>query len=263
MSATVTIVLHHARTDTALLEEVLAEQGWEPRLCRLYAGESCPEPDGLAGLVVLGGPMGAYEADRYPMLHDSVRLLERAIEADVPTLAICLGAQLLALVAGGTVQPGDAGQEWGFVSIALTDAGRADPLVAGMAGQHFSFHSDSFRLPAGVDVLAESPTYPQAFRVGSALGLQFHPELSVAGMHRLLDLLDGGASGESVQRAGTAASERRAVTRHTLSTLLARLTEPRIADDRHHPGGQDGSTRIRHKERTVDLCAGGGRRSVG
>jgi GMP synthase (glutamine-hydrolysing) len=226
MSATVPIVLHHARTDTALLEEVLKEQGLQPRLCRLHAGESCPEPDRLTGIVVLGGPMGAYEADRHPILHDSMRLLERAIEADVPTLAICLGAQLLALVAGGTAHPGAAGQEWGFVSIALTDAGRADPLVAGLAGEHFSFHSDSFRVPAGVDLLAESPTYPQAFRVGSALGVQFHPELSVAGMHRLLGLLDGRAPDESVRRARAEASARRALTRHTLSTLLTRLAEP-------------------------------------
>jgi GMP synthase (glutamine-hydrolysing) len=113
MSATVPIVLHHARTDTALLEEVLKEQGLQPRLCRLHAGESCPEPDRLAGIVVLGGPMGAYEADRHPILHDSMRLLERAIEADVPTLAICLGAQLLALVAGGTAHPGAPGRSGG------------------------------------------------------------------------------------------------------------------------------------------------------
>jgi GMP synthase (glutamine-hydrolysing) len=172
--------------------------------------------------------MGAYEADRYPILRDSVRLLERAIEADVPTLAICLGAQLLALIAGGTVHPGDAGQEWGFVSIAPTDAGCADPLVAEMAGDHFSFHSDSFVLPAGVDLLAESPSYPQAFRLGSALGLQFHPELSVAGMHRLLDLQDSRAPQTSVHRARVEASARRAATRRTLSTLLSRLTEPRI-----------------------------------
>lgn len=228
MNATVAIVLHDARTDTALLDEVLAEQGWEQRRCRLYAGEPCPEPATLAGLVVLGGPMGAYQTDRHPMLYDSLRLLGRAIEADVPTLAICLGAQLLGRVAGGTARPGSAGQEWGFVPIAPTEAGWADPLVAEMAGEHFSFHFDSFELPTGVDLLAQSPTYPQAFRVGSALGLQFHPELSVGGMHRLLDQLGGRAPQESVRRARVEASARRAGTRRTLSTLLGGLIKPRI-----------------------------------
>jgi GMP synthase (glutamine-hydrolysing) len=224
MSPTVLIVLHQAGTDTALLEEVLVEQRMDPRVHRLRAGEL--EPTGLAGLIVLGGSMGAYEADRHPILDDSMRLLEWAVERDVPTLAICLGAQLLARVAGGTAHPGSAGREWGFVPITLTDAGRADPLLAGTAGEHFSFHADSFQLPAGVDLLAESPSYPQAFRVGSALGLQFHPELSVAGMHRLLDLLDGSAPGEAVRRARAEASARRAATRHTVSILLSRLTAP-------------------------------------
>jgi GMP synthase (glutamine-hydrolysing) len=227
MSSPVLVVLHHPATDTALLEQVLAEQGKSPRIVRFFAGETDVDPAGAGGLVVLGGDMGAYETARYPFLEDTMRLLDRAIERDVPTVAICLGAQLLARVAGGRAFPGHAGREWGFVPITLTEAGRADAALAGMEGEHFSFHADSFELPAGVDLLARSPTYPQAFRVGSALAVQFHPELSLAGIHHLLALLGPRDCAAAIRRARATAAARRAAIHRTLATLLAAcLPEP-------------------------------------
>ena len=59
-------------------------------------------------------------------------------------------------------------------------------MLGAFEGEHLSFHSDTFDLPPGSELLAESPSYPQAFRVGSALALQFHPELSADGVRRLL-----------------------------------------------------------------------------
>jgi GMP synthase (glutamine-hydrolysing) len=221
MSAHVLIVLHHAANDTTLLEGVLAEQGLVSRIVRFHAKETDVDPADAAGLVVLGGAMGAYETAQYPFLDDTMRLLDRAIERDVPTLAICLGSQLLARVAGGRAFPGHEGREWGFVPITLTGAGRADPVLAAMAGEHFSFHADSFALPAGVDLLAESPTYPEAFRVGSALGLQFHPELSLAGIDHLLSLVGPDGSAAAIRRTRAAAAARQDATRTTLATLLA------------------------------------------
>jgi GMP synthase (glutamine-hydrolysing) len=216
----VLIVLHHAANDTTLLEGVLAEQGLVPRIVRFHAGETDVDPADAAGLVVLGGSMGAYENARYTFLDDTMRLLDRAIERDVPTLAICLGAQLLARVAGGRAFPGDAGPEWGYVPVTMTEAGRADPVLAGLDGEHFSFHADSFALPAGVDLLAESPTYPQAFRVGPALGLQFHPELSLAGIEHLLSLVGPDGSAAAIRRTRAAAVAQQDATRRTLATLL-------------------------------------------
>jgi GMP synthase (glutamine-hydrolysing) len=229
MSSPVLVVLHHPATDTALIEEVLVEQGRSPRIVRFFAGATNVDLGDIAGLVVLGGAMGAYESAQYPFLEDTMRLLDRAIERDVPTLAICLGAQLLARVAGGRAFPGHAGREWGFVPITLTAAGRVDAVLADMEGEHFSFHADSFELPTGVDLLAptgvdllaRSPTYPQAFRVGSALGLQFHPELSLAGIHHLLTLLGPDASEAAIRRARATAADRQAATHRTLATLLA------------------------------------------
>lgn len=226
------VATHTDGTDTALLREVLAAQDAVPRFVRLPAGEPIPDLADLAGVVVLGGPMGAYQADRFPFLNDTMRLLDRAIEQDVPTLAVCLGAQLLALVAGGTAYPGGAGLEWGFVPIRLTDAGQGDPVLTGIEGEHFSFHSDSFDLPPGVDLLAESEDYPQAFRVGSALGLQFHPELSVAGMHRLIARVSNAPAEQQLARA--VATARRSTTHATLAALLARWARPSISDATPH-----------------------------
>jgi GMP synthase (glutamine-hydrolysing) len=138
--------------------------------------------------------MGAYEAGRYPFLTGSMRLLERLVEREVPTLAICLGAQLLATATGGRAYPGH-GREWGYIPVRLTQAGHADPVLADVEGEYLSFHADTFEPPPGSEVLAESPAYPQAFRVGSALGLQFHPEMSSGGVRRLLAATEPSANG--------------------------------------------------------------------
>jgi GMP synthase (glutamine-hydrolysing) len=234
MNAPVLIALHHAANDTTLLEGLLAERGLVPRIVRFHAGETDVDPTDAAGLVVLGGSMGAYETARYPFLDDTMRLLDRAIERDVPTLAICLGAQLLARVAGGRAFPGDTGPEWGYVPVTMTEAGQADPVLTGLDGEYFSFHSDSFALPTGVDLLAKSPTYPQAFRVGSALGLQFHPELSLAGIEHLLSLVGTDGSAAAIRRTRAAAVARQATTRSALADLLTRhFTGTPL------PGGQD------------------------
>ena len=129
---TVLVVLHADSTDIALVQEVLVARGMQVRVLRAHAGERGPDSSGvreLAGLIVLGGAMGAYQADRYLFLNESMRLLDAAVECAVPTIAICLGSQLLATVAGGTAYPGEAGLEWGFVPIKITGAGRADPVL--------------------------------------------------------------------------------------------------------------------------------------
>ena len=74
-------------------------------------------------LIVLGGPIGAYEDDDYPFLGQEIEILERRLAANRPTMGICLGAQLIARAAGGRVYPGDV-KEIGFAPITLTDAGR-------------------------------------------------------------------------------------------------------------------------------------------
>ncbi len=95
-------------------------------LTRVRANEGAvlPSVDEAAAIVVLGGMQGAYEADRYPYLDAEMRLIREAASADVPTLGICLGAQLMAATLGGKAFPAEA-VEVGWPDVILTDAGHA------------------------------------------------------------------------------------------------------------------------------------------
>ena len=130
-------------------------------------------------MVVMGGPMGAYETDKFPFLAEECTLIAEIVRRDRPVLGVCLGAQLLAKALGARVFPGH-GPEIGFGSVRLTRYGERDGLLA-PAGPEipvFHWHGDTFDLPKGAVLLASSAKYPhQAFRFGEhAYGLQFHVE---------------------------------------------------------------------------------------
>jgi GMP synthase-like glutamine amidotransferase len=134
-----------------------------------------------AGLVCLGGPMSANDDFDFPWLADVRRLLAEATTRQLPTLAICLGAQLLAVATGGHVTEGPDGPEVGPLLVAKRDVGWQDPLFADLPFMPdvMQFHSDIIqRLPPNTVLLASATLYPhQAFRVGRcAYGLQFHIE---------------------------------------------------------------------------------------
>jgi GMP synthase-like glutamine amidotransferase len=134
-----------------------------------------------AGLVCLGGHMGATDDVDFPWLADVRRLLAEATTRQLPTLAICLGAQLLAVATGGQVTKGPEGPEVGPLLVAKRDVGWQDPLFADLPFMPdvMQFHSDIIeRLPPNTSLLASATLYPhQAFRVGRcAYGLQFHIE---------------------------------------------------------------------------------------
>ena len=131
------------------------------------------------GLILLGGPMSAN--DSLPFLHHQLQALEIALAHQIPILGICLGAQLLAKAAGGTVYRNQH-KEIGFHDVNLTNDGQADPVLGKLRNTEsvFHWHADTFDLPAGAKLLASSSlTRNQAFRFGeSAYGLQFHPEVT-------------------------------------------------------------------------------------
>ena len=129
-------------------------------------------------LVVLGGPMGVYEADRFPCLHAELRLIRQRLDAGTPLLGICLGAQLIAHAMGARVYPGGT-KEIGFAPIRLTPAGERSCLAAVTPGQPvLHWHGDTFDLPPGATLLASTDAYAQqAFSAGpNVLALQFHLE---------------------------------------------------------------------------------------
>jgi len=179
------LVLHHAALEgPGLLGEAFAAAGGRLTSVHTHAGEPVPRELGDArALVVMGGPMGVYEADRHPHLRDELRLLERALAAGLPTLGICLGSQLLATAAGATVRSSGR-QEIGWLPVTLGPAADGDPLFAG-APRSFAplhWHGDVFTLPPGATPLASSAlTEHQAFRVGDhAWGMLFHLEADAA-----------------------------------------------------------------------------------
>jgi GMP synthase (glutamine-hydrolysing) len=127
-------------------------------------------------LVLLGGPMGAYEQDKYPWLAGELRRIAQRLAADKPTLGICLGAQLIAAALGARVYPGPK-PEVGFAPLTFAAA----PLrhLAGLPVLHW--HGDTFELPERAERLASTERYEnQAFGLGrNVLALQFHAEMGL------------------------------------------------------------------------------------
>jgi GMP synthase (glutamine-hydrolysing) len=136
-------------------------------------------------LVVLGGPIGAYEAEAYPFLRDEMALLEARLAAGRPTLGICLGAQLIAQALAARVRPAPA-KEIGWSAVQLTSAGRRSPLAALEKAAVLHWHGDMFEMPAAAERLASTPACEnQAFRLGAnVLALQFHPEVCARALER-------------------------------------------------------------------------------
>jgi hypothetical protein len=119
-------------------------------------------------LIVLGGPIGAYETDTYPFLAAEIALLERRLMHDRPTLGICLGSQLMAKALGARVFPGPL-KEIGWGRIDLTEAGAGSSLASlgSEDSEVLHWHGDTFDLPAGAVRLACNANYEnQAFAFG-------------------------------------------------------------------------------------------------
>jgi len=173
--ASVLVLQHGAGAPPGYLADVLAEAGAEWTLLDLDVGMRVPARHDWAGIVSLGGLMSAYEDDRYPWLPAEKALLRSSADAGVPVLGICLGSQILADALGGRAVPG-SGLEVGLISLQLSDASAADPVVRHLVGPVPVCHGDTWEAPPGAETLARSDRYPHAFRLGTAVGLQSHPE---------------------------------------------------------------------------------------
>jgi GMP synthase (glutamine-hydrolysing) len=134
------------------------------------------------GVLVLGGAMQVDQTDEHPWIRDVLATIESALADGVPTLGVCLGGQMVALVAGGTVGPARE-PERGWKEIVLRPAARTDRFLGVLEGDRvmtFQGHSYAFTTPPGGVTLAHTDVCEQAFRVGDAgWGIQFHPEATV------------------------------------------------------------------------------------
>jgi GMP synthase-like glutamine amidotransferase len=172
------------------IEDFLRKEDIPFSIIELGLGEHPPSLEKFSALIVLGGPMGVYEMDRYPYIMAGSRVIREAINRDMKILGVCLGSQMIAHCLGADVYPGPE-KEIGWYHIELTGDGLKDPLMRRIAMHPevgdfwrkfkvFHWHADTFDLPPEAVLLASSARYKnQAFRFGSRVyGFQFHMEVS-------------------------------------------------------------------------------------
>ena len=177
---TALVLSHLAFEDPGSLGVVLAQRGYkiasvEPSVFPLESLDPA-EPDLL---VVLGGPIGAYDEGLYPHLSGEISFVEKRLIAKKPIVGICLGAQLMAKAMGARVYPSGI-TEIGWAPLFLTPEGSQTPLsILGNGHPMLHWHGDTFDLPRGTRTLASTSLIPhQAFIVDTfGLALQCHPEI--------------------------------------------------------------------------------------
>ncbi len=177
----VLIIKHVEIEGPGLIEYYLKQEKISYQILQLKAGLHLPRLDGLTHVIILGGPMNAYEEDLYPFLREEDLFIKEAIQRGKSILGICLGAQLIAKAFGGKVLKAPM-KEIGWYDISLTGVGSSDPLFSNLPKCFpvFQWHVDTFEIPKGAKLIATSTLIPhQAFRYGeNAYGLQFHLEVT-------------------------------------------------------------------------------------
>jgi GMP synthase-like glutamine amidotransferase len=179
------IMQHVDHEGPGMIEGSLDRRGLRYEVFRMDRGDALPDPGSIDGLVVMGGPMGVHDTDRYPWLVAERELIAAVATSGRPVLGVCLGAQQLAAALGAEVTTGPT-EEIGLGQVELTEAGRRDrvfgPEYGGLAHTALPcvhWHRDTFSLPDGAVHLAGTRLFPhQAFRWGDRVyALQFHVEV--------------------------------------------------------------------------------------
>lgn len=215
------IIQHDDDGPAGHVSDWLRDRGAGQDVYRIGTDDLEREPRDYDLIVSLGSEHSAYD-DAIPWLGLERRLLADAAAADVPVLGICFGSQLLARALGGEATPA-ARTEIGWVRIDTRE-----PSLVG-TGPWMQWHHDTFTLPPGAALLAESPVGPQAFTLGRSLGVQFHPEVTPG---IVASWVDGG--GDQLARAGLdpgriladtreLADENRGRARQLLDTFMDRV----------------------------------------
>jgi GMP synthase (glutamine-hydrolysing) len=179
----VLLVLHQETSTPGRVGSALRALGHPLDIRRPRFGELLPGTlDGYAGAVIFGGPMSANDTEDY--VHAEIDWIEIPLREQRPFLGICLGAQMLARQLGARVTSHPQGRaQIGYYPIRPTAAGFA--LCPDWPDQVYHWHREGFELPSGAELLAEGDDFPvQAIRYDNCFGLQFHPDVTYAMMHR-------------------------------------------------------------------------------
>jgi GMP synthase (glutamine-hydrolysing) len=176
------VVRHVHFEDLGLLAPLLAARGFEIEVHEAWNADFDAAAD--AGLVVLlGGPISVNDTRDYPFVDREIALARSRIGRDRPLLGLCLGAQVIARAAGGSVGPGPE-KEIGWAPLRLSEPGLASPLVHLQGVSVLHWHGEVCVLPDDIPSLASTAACRnQAFQVGDrCLGLQFHAEAGTGGL---------------------------------------------------------------------------------
>lgn len=154
---------------------------------KFYKDWKLPAIDEIDWLIVMGGPMGVYDEDKFPWLKTEKEFIATAIKNNKTVVGICLGSQLIAEVCGAKVYP-NRYKEIGWFPIQLTD--QKNDLLQGIPSEFivFHWHGDTFDLPEGAAHLASTALCRnQAFLLhDKVLGLQFHLEATEKSVQEML-----------------------------------------------------------------------------
>jgi GMP synthase (glutamine-hydrolysing) len=183
---TIYAIQHLAFEDLGALEDTFYQLGFRVRYVEAGVDNlrKALEHEGLT--VILGGPIGVYETEDYPFLTEEIELLKHRLARNLPTLGICLGAQLIAHALGAKVYAGSQ-KEIGWSSLEIKPVAQ-NPLTSLADTPVLHWHGDTFDLPQNAELLASSTLYPnQAFKIGNnILALQFHVEVASDAMEKWL-----------------------------------------------------------------------------
>ena len=166
-----------------------AKAGAAISVTRFHEGQTLPGVDAFDFLVIMGGPMGTGDTDRYPWLTPEKLFIRKAIAAGKAVLGVCLGAQLIAAAMGARVYP-NTHREIGWFDIKRSPSA-ADHAIGGCLPPQFKvfhWHGDTFDLPKGALRIASSAACRnQGFVLGQhVVGLQFHLETTPQNLEALI-----------------------------------------------------------------------------
>jgi len=162
-------IKNHPAEGLGYLEEIFRARKLEFYYVNAYSDEKIGDFDAL---LILGGPMGVYEAERYPFLNWEIELIRKSYRKK-PVLGICLGAQLIAAALGGRVYPYKKEIGWRKVR-------RVARVPLPEQAEVFQWHGDTFDLPKNAELIYEGEEVKnQCFVAKRALALQFHIEMTL------------------------------------------------------------------------------------